>query len=186
MWASTVAEAEDKGPAPRARGVSTRRPPVSTPIDLETLAKARFSEDGSVANGSSLALLFECKGKSALLAGDAYPSVLTAAWKRLCRERAAKIKLDLLKLSHHGSSTNTSPQLLALLNPRRILVSTDGSGYGHPHAETLGWALSQDPQVCLVFNYHNSYSQPWLDLASPLGSGQAKAFLGENGVSVRL
>lgn len=171
MWTGAVAEAEEPAPAPRARGASPRRPPVHTPIDLDALAKARFSEDDSVANGSSIALLLECKGKSALLAGDAYPSVLSAAWKRLYDERAGEIRLDLLKLSHHGSGTNTSPRLLAQLRPRHILISTDGSGYGHPHAETLSWALSQDPHVGLAFNYDNSYSKPWMDLA---GAGAAR------------
>jgi beta-lactamase superfamily II metal-dependent hydrolase len=186
LWASALAEAEDPVPALRARGVSTRRPPVATPIDLEALAQARFGEDNSVANGSSIGLLLECKGKSALLAGDAYPSVLAAAWNRLRKERGAEIPLDLLKLSHHGSSTNTSPRLLALLQPRRILISTDGSGYGHPHAETLAWALSQSPQLGLVFNYDNSYSRPWKAL---LGSPALRetADVGDGlGVCVRL
>lgn len=186
MWADAVVEAEDPAPAPRARGVSTRRPPVLTPIDLAALAKARFCEDDSVANGSSVALLLECNGKSALLAGDAYPSVLSAAWKRRCNERAVEIRLDLLKLSHHGSNTNTSPQFLTLLKPRRILISTDGSGYGHPHAETLAWALSQDPHIGLAFNYDNSYSMPWMDLAGTGAARRVTALPDESGVRLLL
>ncbi len=165
MWPTAVVEAEGPELVARARGTSPRRPPISTPIDLPALAAARFNEDDSVANGSSLALLLEYRDKAALFAGDAYPSVVQAAWSRLCKERGSDIKLDLLKLSHHGSSTNTSPRLLGLLKPRRILISTDGSGYGHPHAETLAWALTGENTQELLFNHDNAYSRPWVDLA---------------------
>lgn len=186
MWASAVTEAEEALPAPRARGASIRRSPVSVPVDLEALAKTRFSEDDSVANGSSIALLLERKGKSALLAGDAYPSVLSAAWDRLVKERGSEIKLDLLKLSHHGSSTNTSPRLLAQLRPLRLLISTDGSGYGHPHAETLAWALSQDQRVGLAFNYDNGYSKPWAEFAAARTRRRAISVGEDDGVRIEL
>lgn len=165
MWPTAVVEAEGPGLVSRARGASPRRPPVPTPIDLSALAAARFDEDESVANGSSLALLLEYRDKAALLAGDAYPSVVQSAWNRLRKERGRDTKLDLLKLSHHGSSTNTSPRLLGVLKPSRLLISTDGSGYGHPHAETLAWALSGGSTQELLFNHDNAYSRPWAELA---------------------
>ncbi|MBB5206373.1 beta-lactamase superfamily II metal-dependent hydrolase [Inhella inkyongensis] len=185
LWPQALAETSDAQPLPRARGASPKRPPASIPIDLVSLAKARFAEDSSVANGSSLALLLEHKGRAALMAGDAYPSVLAAAWRRLCRERGGAVGLDLLKLSHHGSSTNTSPQLLGLLKPKKLLITTDGSGYGHPHAETLAWALLQIPDVELIFNYSNEYSLPWETIRK--GRCGPKVRLGaESGLSLRL
>lgn len=179
LWPQALAETSDSQQLPRARGASPKRPPASAPIDVASLARARFSEDSSVANGSSLALLLEHKGRAALMAGDAYPSVVAAAWRRLIRERGGAVALDLLKLSHHGSSTNTSPQLLALLKPKKVLVSTDGSGYGHPHAETLAWALQEIPGVELLFNYSNEYSLPWKGLSR--GRTAAKVRLGAKG-----
>ena len=65
--------------------------------------------DSSVANGSSIVLLLEQGRKAAVLTGDAYPSLVLAGWRRLVASRGGAPKLDLLKLSHHGSSTNTSP-----------------------------------------------------------------------------
>ncbi len=185
LWPQTLSETSDSQPLPRALGASPKRPAASLPIDLASLAQTRFSEDSSVANGSSLALLLEHKGRAALMAGDAYPSVLTAAWRRLCRERGGTIALDLLKLSHHGSSTNTSPQLLALMKPRKLLISTDGSGYGHPHAETLAWALQKIPEVELVFNYANDYSLPWKTW-SERTVGFTVRLGAESGLSLRL
>ncbi len=185
LWPQALAETADLQPLPKARGTSPKRPPASLPIDLATLAKARFAEDSSVANGSSLALLLEYKGRAALMAGDAYPSVLASAWRRLCRERGETIALDLLKLSHHGSSTNTSPQLLALMKPKKLLISTDGSGYGHPHAETLAWALQQVPDVELIFNYSNAYSLPWKSV-SRIRVGPKVRLGMESGLNLRL
>lgn len=185
LWPEALAETSDHQRLPRARGASPKRPPASEPIDLNSLVKERFSEDSSVANGSSLALLLEHKGRAALMAGDAYPSVVAAAWRRLSRERSGVVALDLLKLSHHGSSTNTSPQLLALLKPKKLLISTDGSGYGHPHAETLAWAVKEIPDVELLFNYSNEYSLPWKTLSKSIVG--LKVRLGtRGGLSLRL
>lgn len=72
LWPEALAETSDHQRLPRARGASPKRPPASEPIDLNSLVKERFSEDSSVANGSSLALLLEHKGRAALMAGDAY------------------------------------------------------------------------------------------------------------------
>lgn len=161
-WPQEVHSAEaSAAPALRARGPSVKRPPVTQPIDWNSLASTAFKEDDSVANGSSLALLLQADGRTALMTGDAYPSVVASSWRRLVRERGDSIRLQLLKLSHHGSSTNTSPALLALLKPEKLLVSTDGSAYGHPHAETLAWAVRQLGATDWIFNVASEYSAAW-------------------------
>jgi len=138
---------------------------VSLPVDWNGLASTAFREDDSEANGSSLALLLEASNRTALMTGDAYPSVVTAAWRRLVRARGVAPRLQLLKLSHHGSSTNTSPALLRLLKPEKLLVSTDGSAYGHPHAETLAWAVHQLGSTEWIFNVASAYATAWAQAA---------------------
>jgi beta-lactamase superfamily II metal-dependent hydrolase len=183
LWPEALRSA-DAG-EPLARGpVSPRRPPPVAPIDIDRLAAEPFSEDDSVANGSSIVLLLEHGRKAALLTGDAYPSLILAGWKRLVASRGRAPKLDLLKLSHHGSSTNTSPELLRSLNPRRVLVSSDGSAFGHPHAETLAWAVRELKGVELLFNYDNEYSRPWAKTAAQARSGFKVRLGGRDGIAV--
>ena len=141
------------------------------PIDIDALAAEGFSEDDSVANGSSIALLLERGRKAAVLTGDAYPSLVLAGWRRLVASRGSAPKVGLLKLSHHGSSTNTSPELLRTLRPQRLLVSSDGSAYGHPHAQTLAWAIRELKGLEVAFNYDNEYSRPWAQTAARPRSG---------------
>jgi len=166
--------------------VSPRRLPASLPIDLKALAAKEFQEDTSETNGSSIALLVEHEGRAAVLTGDAYPSVVVEGWRRLTAERGEAPNVDLLKLSHHGSHTNTSPALLRTLKPKRVLISTDGSGYGHPHAETLAWAIKAIKGVELVFNHDNEYSRPWAASAKQPGARFTVRVGGLGGADIEL
>ena len=51
--------------------------------DVKALAEATFEEDGSEANGSSIAFLFEYDGWRLLFAGDAHPGLLVKSLERL-------------------------------------------------------------------------------------------------------
>ena len=68
-------------------------------------AKDVFVSDDSKPNASSIALLAECDDKSALLVGDAYPSLVKRSLAHLAEGR---FSVDALKLSHHGSKKNTT------------------------------------------------------------------------------
>ncbi len=50
---------------------------------------------------------------------------------------------DALKVSHHGSKGNTSPELLRLLDAKRYLFSSSGAFFKHPDAETAARAIIQ-------------------------------------------
>lgn len=186
VWPQAVRSAESPEPAIATRGPSPRRPPATVPIDLKTLADKAFEEDTSEANGSSIALLIEHEGRAVVLTGDAYPSVVLKGWRRLIAERGDEPRVDLLKLSHHGSHTNTSPALLRALKPTRVLISSDGSAYGHPHAETLAWAIKAIKGLELVFNHDNEYSQPWGSTAAQHGAGFKVRVGGTRGVDIEL
>jgi competence protein ComEC len=50
----------------------------------------------------------------------------------------SKLKADVLKIGHHGSSSSTSPEYLAKVNPKyAVIMVGKGNDYGHPHKETL-------------------------------------------------
>lgn len=49
-----------------------------------------------------------------------------------------KLKVDVLKVAHHGSNTSTSERFIQQLEPRVALISTGKNNlYGHPHQDVI-------------------------------------------------
>jgi hypothetical protein len=130
--------------------------------EVEVWARAPFSKDSSVANGSSIAFLAEYGGRRVLLGADAYSDVLEANVARLAKERGeAVLALDAFKLPHHGSDANLSASLMSQVRPRRILVSTNGDRFGHPDPEALARVVKSGAGMELVFNYRSEENEVW-------------------------
>jgi len=120
--------------------------------DLERGATKSFGSDHSVANGSSIAFLFEYGGTALLLTGDAFAPDLQRSIGRLLDERKVpRLEVDLFKLAHHGSMNNVTPELLDLLDPGAILVCTDGTRFGHPDHETIELLRTRFPTTPIQF-----------------------------------
>ena len=59
------------------------------------------------------------------------------------------LRADVLKVGHHGSSTSTSPEFLAAVQPRVALVSVGAhNAYGHPSPDVM--ALLQGAHVATL------------------------------------
>ncbi|WP_108669584.1 DNA internalization-related competence protein ComEC/Rec2 [Peribacillus acanthi] len=55
-----------------------------------------------------------------------------------------KIKVDVLKVGHHGSKNSTSENFLKRLNPRFAIISAGKKNrYGHPHKEVINHIVSE-------------------------------------------
>jgi len=120
--------------------------------DLERGSTKSFGSDHSVANGSSIAFLFEFGGTSLLLTGDAYGPDLQRTIGRLLDERKApRLEVDLFKLAHHGSMNNVTSELLDLIDPGTILICTDGTRFGHPDRETIELLRKHYPTTPIQF-----------------------------------
>ena len=136
---------------------------------------AAFGSDSSPANGSSIAVIAEWEGKRYLLSGDAYAPVMAASLSRwLAQESLAAgspvktVELELFKLPHHGSVSNISEELLALIKCRRFLFSTSGKIFGHPHDRTIELILKKrhgNSKPKLFFNYRSGRTERWGDAA---------------------
>jgi hypothetical protein len=131
-------------------------------IDVVELAESKFTEDKTVPNGSSIALLLEFKGKSALLLADAHPSLVLKGLQLL--SPAAPLRTDCVKLSHHGSKNNTSRALVQHLRSPTWIFSSNGATTKHPNPEAVARVLHDSPgSKLLVFNYQTKYNEMWED-----------------------
>jgi len=141
-------------------------------IDIPALVAGPAKRDNAPANGSSIAVLASFGGKRCLFGGDAYSEVLERSVRRLLEGAGeARLTLDALKVPHHGSRANVHDDLLARVDCRRFLVSTDGSRFRHPDAQAIArivggtWRTDprQDRPVEIHFNYRSELNQRWDD-----------------------
>jgi competence protein ComEC len=84
---------------------------------------------GADPNPFSMVMLAHAGGFDALLTADAESDALS---------RLTLPRVDLLKVSHHGSSDAGLPEVLGRLWPSAAVISAGaGNSYGHPTPETL-------------------------------------------------
>jgi hypothetical protein len=103
---------------------------------IDELMKIPFKEDTSIWNGSSIAFLLELQGKRILFLADSHPSVVTENLRnKFGCSPLNPLKVDLVKISHHGSAGNTSPELLSLIECGHFVFCAYGKGY--PAKSTL-------------------------------------------------
>lgn len=121
---------------------------------LNDLLAAPFIEDDSITNASSISVLINYKNKNLLFLGDSIPSDIVHSLEALGYSSENKLQVDIVKVSHHGSRYNTSPDLLAIIQCDKFIISTDGKLHGHPDKECLARII--DSQECpeLIFNYN--------------------------------
>ncbi|MEW8508462.1 MAG: MBL fold metallo-hydrolase [Candidatus Thiodiazotropha sp.] len=132
-------------------------------IVVSQLVNLPFVPDQSEPNGSSIAFLAEFNNHAVLFAGDAHAPQLEDALQRLLTERGEDVlKLDALKMSHHGSARNNSSTLLEMIDCQRYLVSTNGSRHHHPDPAALARVLDlYDDGVEFYFNYRSDETGLW-------------------------
>ena len=84
-------------------------------------------------NDMSIVLRVDYGKTSFLFTGDAED------WSEyMMLDSRVNLKADVLKVSHHGSSTASTMEFLRAVQPAYAVISAGkGNSYGHPHAEVL-------------------------------------------------
>lgn len=144
--------------------VSYERVKKDVDVPLEELAKnvkmrPSASKANELANMSSMAFIVECDELRALLLGDSYPDAIEKELRKTYSEKNP-LKLDVMKIAHHGSRNNISNTLLDIIDCQDYIISTNG-GIGetrHPDREALANILchpnrDKSKAVRLYFNY---------------------------------
>jgi competence protein ComEC len=108
---------------------------VGDSLQLQVLAP----ESGAGQNEDSLVIKTKVGDKTFLFTGD----LEQAGEKKLIHDYP-NLKVDVLKLGHHGSRTSTAPEFVAAIDPQFGIVSSGRNNrYGHPHEEVLETLVNQ-------------------------------------------
>lgn len=141
-------------------------PPINYPISnatsrtIEFLANEPFEEDTSQTNKTSFCFLIEYRDKRVLCLGDCYPSTVIS-W--LDANNIQRLKIDAVKISHHGSKNSTSLELLNRLDCPIYMISTNGKSHGHPNLETLARIAetNKSKSTRIIINYQLENIPQW-------------------------
>lgn len=119
----------------------------------ELLVIDHFEEDSRPHNGSSIAFIFEHEDKSVLFTGDSHPSILVESLTAIGYNAQNPLKLEYMKVSHHGSKKNTNHELLELIDCNNFIISTNGKRHNLPNKVTLARIAKHFPNANFMFNY---------------------------------
>lgn len=172
MWCATLPQLQE----PKARMVSANSNLRLTDI---------YAPDQSPANGSSIAVIITSAGVRALFLGDAWAED-TVARLQAVKPATGPILFDVIKVAHHGSYHNTSPDMLATVDAPCFLISTDGSRHGHPDFEVLAEIVDRPASFerRLIFNYETDGSARLRSHSSRSGTPFSVHIAGTNWISL--
>lgn len=145
--------------------------------------------DSSTANGSSIAFIAEFDGKSCLFLADAHAKVVCDSLRRLGYTSDEPLRVDAMKMSHHGSKNNITRELLELVDTRNYLFSTNGDKFRHPDEPAIEAVIQGSRRrPTLWFNYLSDFNRGWKERAEKPGAGFDVRFprQGKRGIVVEL
>jgi hypothetical protein len=135
--------------------------------------------------------VLEVDGVRVLFGADAHTDLLESSVERMAKELGEqRLRVDAVKLSHHGSSSNISERLLQSIDCTHFLVSTDGKRFKHPDAETIeliGKAGRADGRVPTVyFNYRCPTTLPWATPEAQQAAGITSVYRSDDAPTLRV
>lgn len=159
-------------------------------LSIEEMQEQNVPGDISAANRSSIAFIGTFDGKRCLFAADATSDYLLQAIEPLLqKEGKARLSLNAWKLAHHGSKKSTLEILMAKIDCKKVLVSSDGKHYRHPDQVTIAKLLKQNgPDLEFYFNYRTPFNDMW-DAEKTKEAYKYNTFYpaaGEAGISLKL
>ncbi|PTY07858.1 hypothetical protein DB347_06425 [Opitutaceae bacterium EW11] len=160
------------------------------PEDLTAqLLKQLKGIDSSAANGSSIAFVAEYAGKSCAFLGDAHMDVVCASLKRLGCTKTKPLKLDAVKVAHHGSKHNLTQEFLRLVDAKNWLFSSNGKRFDHPNPESVEAVIEGSIRPpTLWFNYRTPFTERWEAGSKAAGARYKTRYpaKGKEGIVVKL
>jgi hypothetical protein len=117
--------------------------------------------DKSTPNLSSIVCLVQHEGRKLLLTGDARGDYVLQGLEEYNLFNAdGTLKLDLLKLPHHGSNRNIAPDFFKRLPADHYVISADGT-YDNPDESTLEMLI--EAREVAEYTIHITNELPWME-----------------------
>lgn len=108
---------------------------------IEVLNPAEQLPDEN-ANNASIVVRLTFGSKRFLFTGDAE----VESWQQMIESEKNRLRADLLKIAHHGSSNGTTRDALDAVRPSIVTIScAAGNDYHHPHPKVMD-LLEKDKQ----------------------------------------
>jgi hypothetical protein len=129
---------------------------------LQDLFLPDKSLDRSVANLSSIVVLVESQGRKLLLTGDANGKDIVTAWGELGLG-AGPVRIDLLKMPHHGSVRNTPKKFLEFFITDHYVFSANGK-YDNPDPPVIEAVVNMHGHRKIGLHFTNAdvtWSKPY-------------------------
>lgn len=149
---------------------------------IEDLCKKTQKYDRSTTNGSSIAFLINLYNKNFLLLGDAHITLIQKSLYDAGWNKNNKLKLEYLKLSHHGSKYNIDDKFLGIVDCKKYIICSNGA-HQLPDKEALS-RIAIQKDVMFIFNdkavkYQNIFTQREIDTYGIKFAYVSKEFISE-------
>jgi hypothetical protein len=100
--------------------------------------------DKSIPNLSSIMLLADCKNKRILFTGDGSgDDIVEVLSYNAMLDKQGKFHVDVLKVPHHGSDRNISPEFFNTVSADYYVISANGRD-DNPSIDTLKWIIESN------------------------------------------
>ncbi|PWF43612.1 ComEC/Rec2 family competence protein [Massilia glaciei] len=155
----------------------------------EALRELLKGQDGSDANGSSIAFLARCNGKSCLFLADAHIDLINESLAKLVAKEGRQLKVDAVKVSHHGSKNNLDARFFDLVDAKHYLISTNGDQHEHPDKPAMEAIIAGSKRKpVLWFNYRSDHTLPYEEQSKLAGARFTTRYPreGKEGIVIRL
>jgi len=121
-----------------------------------------YQRDGSLNNKTSIAFILDYKNQQKFLfLADAHIDIIIESLLKLGYSKKNRLKIDFVKLSHHGSKHNINEDFLELIDTNKFVTLTNCSKFEHPDKDTYNLILKNEffknKKIEFIFNYKSSY-----------------------------
>ena len=122
-------------------------------------------------NKASIAFLLETNEcEQILLLGDACIDTIMKSLLEFGYTKSNPLRCKAVKLSHHGSKNNFTPEFTDVVQADSYIVSTNGKTHGFPNKEVIAWLIDRTNSQ-ILFNYYEIIDdiftiEDWIDYPS--------------------
>ena len=122
---------------------------------LQELFLPTKQQDKAVPNLSSIIVLVEVEGQKLLLTGDAHGDDIVTAWRDELKLGNGPVKINLLKMPHHGSIRNVTDNFINFFEADHYVFSANGK-FDNPDAPTVEAVVKQHGARQVVLHFTNA------------------------------